>query len=96
MGPFEGERSLEDPVRAVQVAQVACARAEAEGHTNLWNSLDTLASAQHRAGNLAAAIRTQRRSVDLMPDGADQGHTDRLATYEAEAAAATTAQPDGQ
>ncbi|MCB9886706.1 MAG: serine/threonine protein kinase [Planctomycetes bacterium] len=69
-GPVE---ELRDAKRALVLAQRACQLAEKEGSKELWNMLDTLALAQHRNGDTAAAVVTQRRAVAVMPEGGDPG-----------------------
>jgi eukaryotic-like serine/threonine-protein kinase len=81
---FENE-SLRDPERALSLAERACALEERAGSDTLWTSLDTLALAQHLTGDTAAAIATQQRAFELMPEGADPGMAGRLAEYEAAA-----------
>jgi tetratricopeptide (TPR) repeat protein len=75
--------SLRDPSRALKLAQAACTTAEATGNENLWMYLDILALAQHRTGDTAAAVETQRRAVEIMPNDADPEMAERLAEYEA-------------
>jgi hypothetical protein len=53
------------------------------GGEQLGYVVDTLALAQHRTGDTAAAVETQRRALSLMPEGADPGIATRLAEYEA-------------
>jgi len=73
-----------DPARALTYARRACTTAEAAGGATLWRLLDTLALAQHRTGDAAAAIETQKRAISLMPDpNADPNMAKRLAEYEA-------------
>jgi eukaryotic-like serine/threonine-protein kinase len=74
---------LRDPARALGYATRACVIDEAAGGASLWQYLDTLALAQHRTGDTAAAVATQQRALDLMPDGADPEMADRLAEYQA-------------
>ena len=78
-------KELRDPARALGYATRACALEEAEGGGYLWTYLDTLALAQHRAGDTAVAVETQMRSISLMaadhPERAD--YEQRLAEYEA-------------
>ncbi len=58
---------LRDPVRALEVAQRACALEEAAAGPELWNYLDTLALAWHMSGNAAAAVETERKALSLLP-----------------------------
>tara|TARA_R110002073_G_scaffold77541_3_gene187766 strand:+ start:3551 stop:6751 length:3201 start_codon:yes stop_codon:yes gene_type:complete len=75
--------SLRDPERALGMAQRACALAEEARSDQLWAYLDTLALAQHRTGDRAAAFETQERAVALMPLGAAPEVLERLVEYEA-------------
>ena len=75
--------SLQDPERALGYAERACELAEGSSVGDLWALLDTLALAQHRTGDTAAAVATQRRALSLMPEGADPTVAARLAEYEA-------------
>jgi tetratricopeptide (TPR) repeat protein len=83
---------LQDPDRALRLAQRACERDEAAGGTILWRCLDTLAAAQHLRGDADDAAETQRRALALMPEGADPEMAERLAEYEA----ALSGPPDGE
>jgi len=74
--------SLRDPERALGFAQRACAIPEQEGQAPAWSLLDTLALAQHRTGDTAAAVETQKRALALMPEGADRELARRLSVYE--------------
>jgi tetratricopeptide (TPR) repeat protein len=79
---------VRDPERALGYAERACALEEAAGGTRLWTYLDTLALAQHRTDDTAAAVATQQRAISLMPSSdADPEMHDRLAEYEAALAA---------
>ena len=78
-GPAE---SLRDPGLALGYAERACAIAERDRLSNLWSLLDTLALAQHRSGDTAKALKTQRRAVVLVPEGQGAGLEERLAEYE--------------
>jgi tetratricopeptide (TPR) repeat protein len=78
---------LRDPALALRLAGRACHMEEESSGANLWGHLDTLALAQHRTGDTAAALDTQRRALELMPEGADPEMAERLATYEAALAA---------
>ena len=42
--------------------------------------LDTLALAQHRTGNTAKAIETEKRAISLIPEGADESTRKELET----------------
>jgi len=74
---------LRDPGRALGFAKRTCALAEESGSDRLWTYLDTLALAQHKTGDTAAAIETQKRALALMPEGAGPKMAERLAAYEA-------------
>ncbi len=75
---------LRDPGRALGYAQRACEAERASGGSRLWTYLDTLALAQHSAGDDAAAVETQRQAISLLPTpDADPEMRDRLAEYEA-------------
>ncbi|MCA8982095.1 MAG: tetratricopeptide repeat protein [Planctomycetes bacterium] len=74
---------LRDPERALEFASRACALEEAREGLQLWMFLDTLASAQHATGDTTAAVATQKRALELMPEGADEGVQERLEEYEA-------------
>ncbi len=75
---------MRDSARALRLAERACRVEEEEGGAELWAYLDTLALAQHRTGDTAAAVKTQRRAIELMPeDQADPEMAGRLAQYEA-------------
>ncbi len=79
---------LRNPSRAVGYAQRACEKEEAAGGDDLAYYLDTLALAQHHAGDDAAAAQTQHRAIELLPPGEpESGMRERLAEYEAAAAA---------
>ncbi len=84
---------LRDPAAALPLAERACALADERGTYGRWNYLDTLAMAQHRTGDTAKAIETQKRALSLIPpDYLSQRKEmeERLAEYEA---AHTTAAP---
>ncbi len=86
---------LRDPAAALPLAERACALAEERGTYGSWNYLDTLALAQHRSGDTAKAIETQRRALGLIPPEYHQQRKEmeqRLAEYEA----ALTAQRDSK
>ncbi|MFT4543235.1 MAG: serine/threonine protein kinase/tetratricopeptide (TPR) repeat protein [Planctomycetota bacterium] len=74
--------SLRDPERALGYATRADALVEEEGREQNVALLDTLALAQHRTGDTTAAIKTLKRAIDLMPEGADPEMAQRLAEYE--------------
>ena len=79
-------RDLRDPAGALPLSERACALAEERGTYGRWNYLDTLALAQHRTGNTAKAIETQRRALGLIPPEYHQQRKEleeRLAEYEA-------------
>ncbi len=62
------------------LAERACAAEEAAGGGNLWVYLDTLALAQHRTGDTAAAITTQKRAITLIPEGVNDATREELET----------------
>ncbi len=75
------------------LAERACALAEEHGTYGRWNYLDTLALAQHRTGDTAKAIETQRRALGLIPPKYHQPRKEmqeRLAEYDAALAAQAT------
>ena len=76
---------IHDPARALEYAQRACDLEEAMGGRILWDLLDTLALAQHKTGDTAAAVETQRRAVSIIPDEHSQraDALQRLDEYEA-------------
>ncbi|QDU83142.1 Serine/threonine-protein kinase PknD [Planctomycetes bacterium Pla163] len=77
---------LRDPQRARGLAERACELAEEAGSERLWIYLDTLGMAQHGSGDSAAAVETQRRVIELMPNTPYAGEMRaRLAEYEAAA-----------
>jgi tetratricopeptide (TPR) repeat protein/tRNA A-37 threonylcarbamoyl transferase component Bud32 len=78
---------LWDPARALLLAERACRMEKEAGGAELWGYLDTLAMAQHLTGDTAAAVNTQRRAIELMPEDADPEMAERLAMYEAALAA---------
>jgi len=45
--------------------------------------LDTLAPAQHKTGDTAAAIKTQKRAIQMAGENADSEMRSRLAEYQA-------------
>ncbi len=86
-------RDLRDPAAALPLAERACALAEERGTYGRWNYLDTLALAQHRTGDTAKAIETQRRALGLIPQEYHQQRKEmeeRLAEYEAALAVQAT------
>ncbi|MEK7710504.1 MAG: hypothetical protein AAB341_01290 [Planctomycetota bacterium] len=87
---------LRDPPAALPLAERACALAEERGTYGRWNYLDTLALAQHRTGDTAKAIETQRRALGLIPPEYHQQHKEfeaSLAEYEAALLQEVTANP---
>jgi serine/threonine protein kinase/tetratricopeptide (TPR) repeat protein len=74
---------LRDPERALAYARRACDAEEVAGGPNLWSLLDTLALAQHRIGDDAAAVETQRRALELAPEEHRERLEATLTTYEA-------------
>ncbi|MHC5002523.1 MAG: tetratricopeptide repeat protein, partial [Planctomycetota bacterium] len=93
-------RDLVDPERARQLAERACEREQRDGGKILWMYLDTLAQAQHRTGDTAAAIETQRRAIALVPESGAAvlrpGLERRLEEYEAALSSAASAGPSRQ
>jgi len=76
---------LRDPAAALPLAERACALAEERGTYGLWKYLDTLALAQHRTGDTAKAIETQKRALGLIPPEYHQQRKEleeRLTEYE--------------
>ncbi len=87
---------LRDPAAALPIAERACALAEERGTYGRWNYLDTLALAQHRTGDTAKAIETQKRALSLIPPEYHQQRKEleeRLAEYEAALAAQPASSP---
>ncbi len=81
---------LQDPMTARALAEEACSREEAADAPNflaLSQYLDTLALAQHRTGDTAAALATQRRALELappdLPDDVLNEMQEHLRTFEA-------------
>lgn len=73
---------LQDPARALRFSERACALGEQTSEEDEWTLLSTLARAQHRTGDTEAAIATQKRVLELMPEGADPVAAERLVEYE--------------
>ena len=91
-------RDLRDPAAALPLAERACALAEERGTYGRWKYLDTLALAQHRTGDTAKAIETQKRALGLIPPEYHQQRKEmeeRLAEYEAAPAAQPASAPSG-
>jgi len=87
---------LRDPAAALPLAERACVLAEERRTYGRWNYLDTLAMAQHRTGDTAKAVETQRRALGLIPPEYHQQRKEmeeRLAEYEAALAAQSTPDP---
>jgi len=74
---------LQNPERALRYAERACALREEGGGKRFAQVLDTLALAQFRTGDFAAAVETQSRACALLPGDKDQSYAARLAEYEA-------------
>lgn len=78
---------LGDPDKALVYARRACILEEGSGGNALWKYLDTLALAQHRTGDTAKAIETQRRAIWLIPESegvaTQEEFAANLRTYEA-------------
>lgn len=78
---------LRDPARALPLARRACALEAAGAGSRLWIYLDTLAQAEHRTGDTAAAVATLRRAQSVVPADGDRqqaaGIATRLAEFEA-------------
>jgi tetratricopeptide (TPR) repeat protein len=91
-----GYEELRDPVAALGYAERARALEEAAGGSNLWMYLDTLARAKHMTGDTAAAIETQKRAIELVPEDEREELNATLAKYEAALAAKTGAINDDQ
>ena len=84
------------PATALSFAERSCALGEEKAPAHRWNYLDTLAIAQHRTGDTAKAIETQRRALGLIPPEYHQQREEfeeRLAEYEAALAAANPTSP---
>jgi tetratricopeptide (TPR) repeat protein/predicted Ser/Thr protein kinase len=87
---------LRDPAAALPLAERACALAEERGTYGRWTYLDTLALAQHRTGDTAKAIETQRRALGLIPPEYHQQRKEleeRLAEYETALATSAPSAP---
>jgi hypothetical protein len=63
---------LRDASRALGLAERACARAQAEGGKIACFCLDTLALAQHRTGDPASAIATERLALSQLAEGVSE------------------------
>lgn len=77
---------LRDPVTASNLAAKAIELDRADGGTNLWRFLDTLALCQFHAGQPSLAAATQREAIRLIPqEGAPHRKEmqESLARYEA-------------
>ena len=77
--------SLADPKAALDAATRACELERVTSGIDLWQYLDTLALAQHRNGNSAAAAATQREAIQILPAVGERYRTEmkqRLAEYE--------------
>lgn len=76
-----------DLARALEWATAASQRGRVARSVRLWALLDTLARVQHRTGDSAAAVETQRLAISNLPKGgAERTSMDnRLAEYEAAA-----------
>ncbi|HMN42337.1 MAG TPA: serine/threonine-protein kinase [Phycisphaerales bacterium] len=90
---------VRDPARALVLAQRACEAESAAGGGNLWTYLDTLALAQHRTGDTAKAIQTEKRAISLIPKAIPEADTadlmTALAAFEAALAEKEKAAPNG-
>jgi len=87
---------LRDPAAALPLAERACALADERETYGRWNYLDTLALAQHRTGDTAKAIETQRRALELIPPEYHQQRKEMqesLAEYEAALATSAPSAP---
>ncbi|MEZ6036342.1 MAG: tetratricopeptide repeat protein [Planctomycetota bacterium] len=82
---------LQDPALALELATAACARAEKRRESSLWACLDTLALAQHRTGDDAAAAATMQRALELAPADADASEKERMQRQLSEFKAAAAA-----
>ena len=78
---------IQDPGRAVEFARRAVDMAQAENARALYKMLDVLALAQHRSGDAAGAIDTQKRAIEAIPKRAGRGvvakYERHLSTYQA-------------
>ena len=72
---------MKDPKRALEYAHRAMAMAEEAGEGDLAENIEIIALALFQTGDTAAAIETQRRVVELLPE--DEGLAETLARYEA-------------
>jgi tetratricopeptide (TPR) repeat protein len=79
MSDFE---ELQEPDRALRLAERACALEEADKGNALWRYLRTRAAAQHLTGDTAGAIETQRRAINLCPDSAEEDLEASLRVFE--------------
>jgi len=77
------DESLRDPERALGFAERSCALLEESHPGPLWSYLPVLVEAQYETGDTEAAIENLRRSLSLMPEGADSNVAERLADFEA-------------
>ncbi len=59
---------LRDADRALQLAKRACEQEQLAGGGSLWQYLDTLALAQHMAGDAVNAASSMKRAISIMPD----------------------------
>jgi tetratricopeptide (TPR) repeat protein len=81
---------------ALPLAERACALAEERGTYGRWAYLDTLALAQHRTGDTAKAVETQKRALALIPPDYQKQRKEmevRLTEYEVALAEKAAANP---
>ena len=72
---------LQDAPKAFGFAQRACALEDSVNGSSLWIYLETLALAQNRIADHAAAVQTQLRAISLTPEGEQAGGADQLSKY---------------
>jgi tetratricopeptide (TPR) repeat protein len=74
-----------DPERALPFARAACEAAVARGDRAHFEYLDLLAQAQFATGDIEAAVASEERALELMPQGAEgwlrEEFEQRLADY---------------
>lgn len=79
---------LRNPTGALPLARRAVERARADNNPDLWMYLDTLAKAEHAAGDAATAAAYQREAITLIPPHGERFRDEmreRLEMYEAAA-----------
>ncbi len=70
--------TVTEPELALEFAGRACRIAEQQHNANLPLYLDTLAMAQHQAGDSPSAIRTQTRAISLLSESTDKTVADQM------------------